>query len=243
MQFGPDGTTVVNQPLFDAREKLAKAGSTKVTVPVDMKAENAYASGAGTAAIKRDNTQHELAVAAPTHIAKLDETLKELKSGKAITGIGAELMKDFERIRAQVTNDKAAGKNVSDTEYLDSLLGSDVFPLIQQLGIGARGMDTPAEREFLRAVMTGTITLNKDTLIRMTESRRRTAQKTLDNWNKRVESGEVDDYFKYSKLPKSKIEYTPQVTVPTTPSGTPASQQLSPAEQAELDQLRKRFKK
>lgn len=205
-----------NLPYQEYAKDLASRSGTRVNVSNDMRAENAYASGAGAAAIKRDNAQHEAAVAAPVHLAKLDETLKELKTGKAITGMGSQLLKEVERARVLIAQDKAAGKKVSDTEYLDSLLGSDVFPLIQQLGIGARGMDTPAEREFLRAVMTGTTNLNKETLVRMTESRRRNAQNTLDNFNKRVVSGELDDYFNYSKLKKEPIKYNPQSAAPSS---------------------------
>jgi hypothetical protein len=39
---------------------------------------------------------------------------------------------------------------ISDIEEQDRLVGSEAFPLIKALGIGARGLDTPAEREFLR---------------------------------------------------------------------------------------------
>jgi hypothetical protein len=74
--------------------------------------------------------------------------------------------------------------------------------------------------------MTGTTSLNKETLIRMTESRRRSAQNALENWNKRVNSGEVDDYFKYSKLPKAPVEYKPQSSAPTKRAGLPSQSEI-----------------
>jgi len=55
---------------------------------------------------------------------------------------------------------RSRGERISDTEYLDAMLGSDVFPMIKQLAIEADGLDTPAEREFLRKVMSGTSELN-----------------------------------------------------------------------------------
>ena len=61
-----------------------------------------------------------------------------------------------------------------------------VFPMIKALGIGARGMDTPAEREFLRQVMTGTISMNKATLIKMTKLRRDISERVVKKYNKRL---------------------------------------------------------
>ena len=101
--------------------------------------------------------------------------------------------------------DKAAGKKVADTEILDSFLGSDVFPQINALGIGAKGLDTPAEREFLRQVMTGTISMNKDALIKMTEIRRNIEQRAIDRYNKNVDSGQLDNFFKTTGYKKEKF--------------------------------------
>jgi hypothetical protein len=85
-----------------------------------------------------------------------------------------------------------------EDQYLDSLLGSDVFKQIIALGIGARGLDTPAEREFLREVLTGTRTLNAGTLIKMTEARRGQQIAILNRYNSQVERGDLDNYFEYS---------------------------------------------
>jgi hypothetical protein len=81
--------------------------------------------------------------------------------------------------------------------------------MIGTLGIGARGMDTPAEREFMRQVLTGTIALNKETLIRMAEIREKIARRAIDTWNIKVESGELDNFFKARNLPKTTITIPP----------------------------------
>jgi hypothetical protein len=86
------------------------------------------------------------------------------------------------------------------------MLGSQVFPMIQQLVIGARGMDTPAEREFLRKVMTGTIELQPSTLIKMAEIRRDIAKRSIEKINARIDKGEMDEFFKHSMKKKSKFE-------------------------------------
>lgn len=118
-------------------------------------------------------------------------------------GFGAEFLKNIDRVRAAFSGRNI--QSISDTELLNSLLGADVFPQIGALGIGARGLDTPAEREFLREVMTGTITMNKDTLIRLTELRKKYEKKSLDTYNQAVESGQLDALFQYSGLPKQKL--------------------------------------
>lgn len=197
--FLPDGSP---NPAYQAyAQKTARAGATNVTV--DNKAEGAYAGKVAGEAGEADRGQFKAAQASVENLHKIDTVLNHLKTSDAKTGLGAELLLNVERAKTFLG---AGSKTVSDTELLDTMLGSEVFPMIQTLGIGARGMDTPAEREFLRKVMAGTITLNKDTLIRMTEMRKGIAQRTLDNFNKRVDSGELDRFFKYSGMPKQKLQ-------------------------------------
>ncbi len=158
---------------------------------------------------------HESAIAAGDNIQKIDQLINHLKSSDAITGMGAETLKNIERAKALVTASQAAGKKVSDTEIADVMMGSEVFPMIQQLGIGARGMDTPAEREFMRNVLTGTVSLNKDTLLRMAQIRRDVAARIIQRFNDRVDKGELDDYFSASKRTKGKVSAPVDANVPT----------------------------
>ena len=217
------------QPIPGPGGMPVQAPNKEPLVTVDMKGENKYAETVGTKSGERDIGQHDAAMSAVENINKLNLTLDQIKNSQAITGMGSEVLKNVERAKALFLQSKAAGNKVSDTELLDSLLGSDVFPMIKALGIGARGLDTPAEREFLRAVMTGTTPMNRQTLIRMTEIRKDVAERAVKRWNERVDSGELDRYFKASGMPKQKIE------IPKAQTG------LSPEEQAELDMLRKRF--
>ena len=76
---------------------------------------------------------------------------------------------------------------ISTTEVLDAMLGSDVFPMIKQLGIGARGLDTPAEREFLQKVMTGAIPMNRDTLTKLTIMRRNNFVEMAKRYNEKYD--------------------------------------------------------
>jgi hypothetical protein len=148
------------------------------------------------------------------NLTKIDETLNELRTNKAFTGSFVEIQTNLAKIQAKFAGDTKAGKQVTDTEYLDALLGSDVFPMINSLGIGAKGLDTPAEREFLRKVMTGTVSLERDTLIKLTETRRNIAERAVKKYNKAVENGELNEYFRLKGIKPTTINIPKTVVDP-----------------------------
>jgi len=200
-----------NRKIYDdaiqKESQFAPRAITNVNMPPG---EKAYSTEVGGGAGKQDLEAVNRSRAIPQDFAKIDETLGVLRSGNLNTGLGADLFTVLDKARAQVASDKKAGVRSVNTEYLDSLLGSAVFPQIQALGIGARGMDTPAEREFLRKVMTGTISLNKDTLIKMTELRRKGLENEANQFNKQVDEGVFAPYEEAARRKVSKI------TVPKT---------------------------
>ena len=225
-QVGPDGKIM----------PITKEPLVTITGPL-VGAENKYAETVGTETGKEDVEAVRAATKGVGDLAKIDRTLKELYTSQAITGLGAEIFKNIERVKTLLGSDVAAGR-VADTELLDALLGSDVFPQIGALGIGARGLDTPAEREFLRMVMTGTINLNRDTLIRMTEIRRNVQQRAIEQYNERVERGELDRYFEITRRQKKQFPTPPAPTPPQTgprrgvpPYRPPAAPEQPPATQ------------
>jgi len=183
--------------------RLAAAGAPKTAINLGG---GKYAEAVGGGMGKADVDKYDFAQTIPSALTKVNETLDILKNSDINTGLGAEIFTTLDRARSKFAADKAAGVRVSNTEYLNSLIGSEVFPLIQTLGIGARGMDTPAEREFLREVMTGTIGLDKNTLIRMAELRKNAMVNAAKQYNSNVESGELDKFFEASGRNKSKIQ-------------------------------------
>jgi hypothetical protein len=208
--FGGAGTSVGTFPdvplpadVQAQRMQTARASAPKTAITLGG---NKYAENVGGEMGKSDVEKYQSAQAIPAALAKVDETINVLKKSDINTGLGAELLTTLDRAKTKFAADKKAGVRVSNTEYLNSLLGSEVFPLIQSLGIGARGMDTPAEREFLREVMTGTISLNKDALIRMAEGRKKAMIGSAEQYNKNVKSGELDRFFEASGRNKSTIE-------------------------------------
>jgi len=183
-------------------EKLKKA-ETKIVMPAG---QTKYSERLGTLRADQDVELVNTANKSKNNIAKIDLTLNQIQKSDAITGFGADIQKNVNRFKAKVLNDAKAGKQVADTEILDAFLGSDVFPQIGALGIGARGLDTPAEREFLRQVMTGTISMDKNALIRMTQIRRDIEKRAIDRYNSAVDSGELNDYFAETKRQKKLID-------------------------------------
>ena len=129
---------------------------------------------------------------ATKNIRKIDETLTLLEKGDVDTGFGAEFRQNVRNALTLFSDDPEMVNTLTDTQLLNAALGQEVFGSIEALGIGARGLDTPAEREFLREVVAGRITLTKDTLIRMAELRRKVEVNAINDWNETVKSGRAD---------------------------------------------------
>ena len=176
-----------------------KTAAMEQRIPIE--AETKGAETASTEIQKYNQTQYDTAIAAEDNISKINELINQIENSDAITGMGANVLKNIERAKALI-GDKVASGKASETEILDAMMGSEVFPMIKSLGVGARGLDTPAEREFMRAVLTGSITLQKSTLLRMAEIRKNIAQRAIDRWNDRTDSGELNDWYKATKVRK-----------------------------------------
>ena len=183
-----------------SRKVLGAAPSTapSVKVTVDQRGLSKYAEIVGAEVAKKDVGIVTVAETAAESMPKIQDTLAVLRKEKdgPITGVGAEILLNFERVKAKLLKDKGSIEKVKNTELLDAFLGSEVFPMITALGIGARGLDTPAEREFLRGVFTGTIAMSNATLIEMTEIRERIAQRAVDKYNKKLSEGYFKNYEK-----------------------------------------------
>jgi hypothetical protein len=181
-------------------------------VTVQNTAENKYAEVVGKKIAETDLALVDNAQSAARNLPKMYETRNLLEQSDLNTGIGAEVRLVIDRAKSQFLKDKKAGKRVTNTEYLDALLGSDVFPQISALGIGARGLDTPAERDYLRQVITGTITLDKQTLKQMTDLRIRGVEETINQYNKALKEGKLDQWQKTSGRSLSAIQLEQQKT-------------------------------
>ena len=158
---------------------------------------------------KQDNdlvNSVDLALSSIKKTNKILNTLNEQDdSGDFVvtTGLGAEVSTTINRgwnlIKSSLGFEPSEWEEVSKEQYLEALLGSDVFPLIKQLGIGARGLDTPAEREFLLSVMTGNRTMDRGALQRITKLRQDISREIIEKYNNQLESGALDQFQTSSK--------------------------------------------
>jgi len=193
-----DGMLLVDKRTGNEIKNIGASPDRGTKVNVDArsttKAEEEYGKAVGKDTATRDIQRIDNAKLAEKNIGKLRETRNLIMSGDINAGFGSGLQDVVARAKSKLLLDKKAGKNVSDSQYLDSLLGSDVFAQISALGIGARGLDTPAEREFLKEVITGTRTLDKDTLQRMVDFRIAAAERAAQDYNEGLSAGEFTKY-------------------------------------------------
>ena len=211
-----------------SEEPLGAATSTAPQVNIDMgdKGMAQYGKDLGGRLAERDFNIVEAANQAAPSLEKINQTLDVLEYGDVSTGLGADFMTDVNRFRSQFLNDKKAGKRVSDTQLLEALLGSEVFPLITQLGIGARGLDTPAERDFLRSVFTGTKEMDRDSLIKLTKLREKVAKKAINRYNNMLKAGKFKNYEQVQGYPLEPLAY-PERSAPPKPVNPSGKKSIS----------------
>jgi hypothetical protein len=137
-------------------------------------------------------------------------------------GIDKKYASEIEAYKNSTGDDKTKARDILyeklvKTEITKVMTGSDVFPMISSLGIGARGLDTPAERDFLISVMTGLPNMTIDTLKYMTKFRLQMYIDGLEKYNAKVDSGYFKMHNENPNLPKrGKIDIEPLRRYTTT---------------------------
>jgi hypothetical protein len=145
---------------------------------------------------------------------RLYQTLDLLNSGNVNAGIFSELKTEIDRIKSSILNDRQAGKKASDSQVFDALTGSRVFTLFQQLGLGARGLDTPAERMFMIEVLTGRRTFELDALKELTRLAIKDNENVVKNYARKYETGSLDRYFTSTQNTEPLIAIRPKEVSP-----------------------------
>jgi hypothetical protein len=191
-------------------EGYSIAGGRPAAPLVDM-GENTLEKVTATTMAEGVLGEYNQARAATSNIRKIDETIKLLNEGNVDTGFGAEFRQNVRRVQELFADDPERVNTLSDTELLNSALGTEVFGAISALGVGARGLDTPAEREFLREVVAGRLGLTKDTLLEMARVRRRAEENNIRMWNETLSSGRADPVIRTSQgmLPNQPLTVPP----------------------------------
>jgi hypothetical protein len=154
--------------------------------------------------------EYQEAQKAASNIQTIDDTYQRIANlDEAATGLGANIKQQYARTKQflGIASDEDI-KKLTDVQLVNAALGQAVFGAITSLGIGARGLDTPAERDFLRDVLAGRITLDKATLLEMTLMRRRQEMKAADHFNKGLDAGNYDYFFNElgNRATKARVE-------------------------------------
>jgi hypothetical protein len=171
------------------------------------------------------------------NIGRIDSTIRLIQEGEPITGLGAEIRLNIERgvgLFAGMSPERL--ERISDTELLEAALGQDVFGAITALGVGARGLDTPAERIFLQRVLAGNIGLTRDTLLGMAQLRRTVEANALRDYNARLNSESYKALVAVNPIPG--LMRTEPLTIPRTPlerSYVPGAELLTAEDRVELE--------
>lgn len=140
-------------------------------------------------------------------------TLQTIDNDEAFLGalspIQTSVGRVLQSLGVEATDENALGEFLqksSNTELLRAQLGKTVFEAIGELGIGARGLDTPAERKFLIEVMAGTPESTRAFLRGLLQDRLRSQEITIEEYNKALKEGRLDRFQQYAKRGLSPIE-------------------------------------
>jgi hypothetical protein len=195
----PEFTQKMNEGITAdiAGKKRGSATEVNIRLGAQEKGLEAYGKKVGESVAEADVNLINRAETAPETISKLNATLAKINDPNAITGILSGVQTDVQRVISTLGG-KEAAKKVEATQVLDALLGSEVFGQIQALGIGARGMDTPAERDFIRNVISGTTQLNASSLAEMVKIRKNIEKRMIQRYNKKLQSGDLDNFQEFS---------------------------------------------
>ena len=186
----------------DYQEFMLNYGSGDTKIEIDLGAgddTSAYMEAAQKAMVVSDNKELEAVRKAEIALEKLDEVLGIIDKGDPNLGALSGFYQTVDEVMAKFGLSTESAKSATDTQLLEALLGSDVFGMIAILGIGARGIDTPAERDFLIKVMTGERKMTPEALRRMTLYRRKYSRKVIEDYNARLKDGYYDLYQKHAR--------------------------------------------
>lgn len=183
---------------------LQAAGNIPLAYDPTSKALLAAAGEGGKSGAEMNAAEFTAATQANAALPAMVKLRTFIENGQYNSGIAAQIRQGMDKALSALGG-KDAALRASNTELVKQLSGSGVFPLIQSLGIGARGLDTPAEREFLLDVMVGRINMEPSALLAITKDRENMLRQSINRFNQRVDSGELDNWFNAAGRTKQRI--------------------------------------
>lgn len=162
---------------------------------------NAYGDEAGKLAARSDEKLVEDAYTAEAKFTKSKDILGQLDGNTFNFGA---LNQSKVAMTNLINNTPGLGNALRSTEFfndwiekaentqiIDRALQEGVFAAINDLGIGARGLDTPAERQFLVAVVAGDTNQMESTLRALLEEKMARSERQVTRYEERRQAGEL----------------------------------------------------
>lgn len=189
------------------------SGGTNVEVNVEQERANAWMEAAVKPQLDRIIDIEDGLPKLEQQIRKIHEMQDILDSadeGKITTGVLQPILTQMSRVANAIGLGNA--DQAINAELLQASMGSDVFPLIGALGIGARGLDTVEERKFLQQSFTGDLSMNIKTLRKLTDARLKKLVEAANLYNQRrlnlrddgysVFFGNYEQFVRQGKMPE-----------------------------------------
>lgn len=186
--------------------------------------EGAKASTGAQAQRLNDNflNWYDVAENAETNLDKLDATIKDLKENSDRGGIFQPLEQIGNEILAEFGNEEAV-KDATREQILKSQSIKRMMNWFRSQGLGARGLDTPAEFKAWLDATGGNLSLTNQATIDFLKEAREDILKGVDKYNEAFEQpnyqANVVGMENYSPLPGLRDRYAKESATPDLPPG------------------------
>ena len=224
--------------------RIAKDGAARTIVKLPEQ-EKAFEIELGKGQANRI-LDSKIAAEDAAQILRTNQIGRDILASGAITGTGAEFFVGLNNALNQAGIDFGYADAAANSQAYAAALGGNVGKIIKQFGAGTGLSD--ADRKFAEQMAGGKITLSETALKRILDINDRVANNIIDLHNRNVKNIRtnvpltVEKPIASSRHPSEAVSQIPGVKSTSSTGSKPASGGgLSAAEQAELDQLRKRF--
>lgn len=168
---------------YDAliRKETTHSPGTTVNVSTGKKYGETFASNLADA----DMGKMTAAEKAPQLAESANRIIDLVKQGNVFTGPAADIKLNI----ARVLNVAGADNNekIANTEALVAATGQSTLDSIKSAGLGTGQGFTDKDLKFLQGIAGGTIGLTSQTLTRLAELQHRTATRSAESWNSRLQ--------------------------------------------------------
>lgn len=180
-----------------AKEAAARAGAPTVNVSTEKK----YGEAFGSKIAEADIGKLAAAEKAPQLAESANRIIDLVKQGNIFTGPVADIKLNIARALNVAGADNQ--EKIANTEALVAATGQSTLDSIKSAGLGTGQGFTDKDLKFLQGIAGGTISLTSQTLTRLAELQYRTASRSAEAWNSRVQ-----------QMPKEVLQGTGLSTAP-----------------------------